>query len=193
MSITSVLFSGVGGQGIILASKVVGRAAFISGLDVKESELHGMAQRGGSVISHVRFGKTVHSPLIPLGKADFYLALEELEGIRYRPLLKPGARVVLNCKQVIPSTVNAERPYPTDVRRRLEEHGFNVVAIDASEIARAVGNMKVENIVLVGALSVFMDFPVETWEQVIRKLVPERYVDVNLSAFRAGREAAGQV
>ena len=190
MTITSVLFSGVGGQGIILASKVVGRCAFSAGLDVKESELHGMAQRGGSVISHVRFGDVVHSPLIPAGKADFYVALEELEGLRYLPFLKPGARIVLNRKQVVPATVTEEVPYPDDVQARLEQQGFAVTAVNAAEIAKQVGNMKVENIILVGALSRFLDFPLETWEAVIRELVPEKYVEVNLNAFRAGREAA---
>jgi indolepyruvate ferredoxin oxidoreductase beta subunit len=190
MAITSVLFSGVGGQGIILASKVVGRCAFFAGLDVKESELHGMAQRGGSVISHVRFGDVVHSPLIPAGKADFYVALEELEGLRYLPFLKQGARIVLNRKQVVPATVTEQVPYPADVQARFEQQGFAVTAVNAAEIAKQVGNMKVENIVLVGALSRFLDFPLETWEAVIRELVPEKYVEVNLNAFRAGREAA---
>jgi len=192
MAITSVLFSGVGGQGIILASKVVGRCAFAAGCDVKESELHGMAQRGGSVISHVRFGDAVHSPLIPQGQADFYVALEELEGLRYRSFLKPGAQIVLNRKQIVPGTVHPEtNPYPDDVRTQLEAAGFRVVGIDAAEIARQVGNMKVENIILVGALSRFLGFPVEMWETVIRELVPEKFVDLNLQAFRAGREAAG--
>ena len=192
MAITSVLLSGVGGQGIILASKVVGRCAFAAGCDVKESELHGMAQRGGSVISHVRFGDVVHSPLIPQGQADFYVALEELEGLRYLSFLKPGALVVLNRKQIVPATVHPEtNPYPDDVMAKLEAGGFQVVGIDAAEIARRVGNMKVENIILVGALSRFLGFPVETWETVIRELVPEKFVALNLQAFHAGREAAG--
>lgn len=191
MAITSVLFSGVGGQGIILASKVVGRCAFSTGYDVKESELHGMAQRGGSVISHVRFGDAVYSPLIPQGQADYYVALEELEGLRYQSFLKPGARVVLNRKQIVPVTVNPEtNPYPDDVRTQLEAGGFRVTCVDAADIARQVGNMKVENIILVGALSRYLDFPIETWEAVIRELVPEKFVDLNLQAFRAGREAA---
>lgn len=191
MAITSVLFSGVGGQGIILASKVVGRCAFHAGLDVKESELHGMAQRGGSVISHVRFGDVVHSPLIPQGSADFYVALEELEGLRYQSFLKPGAQVVLNRKQIVPVTVNPETsPYPDDVKSQLETAGFSVFCIDAAEVARTVGNMKVENIILVGALSRYLPFPVELWESVIRELAPEKFVDVNLQAFRAGRSAA---
>lgn len=193
MTITSVLFSGVGGQGIILASKVVGRCAFAAGCDVKESELHGMAQRGGSVISHVRFGDAVHSPLIPQGKADYYVALEELEGLRYQSFLKPGAHVVLNLRQIVPGTVNPETsPYPENVAAQLESAGFCVASIDAAEIARQVGNMKVENIVLVGALSRYLEFPLELWESVIHELVPEKFIDVNLHAFRAGRDAAEQ-
>jgi indolepyruvate ferredoxin oxidoreductase beta subunit len=191
MAITSVLFSGVGGQGIILASKLLGRCAFAAGLDVKESELHGMAQRGGSVISHVRFGDVVHSPLIPQGCADFYVALEELEGLRYRTFLKPSAQIILNCRQIVPATVDPEKnPYPSDVKAKLQESGFLVTAIDAAEIARQVGNMKVENVILTGALSRYLDFPVETWETVIRELVPHTFVEVNVRAFHAGREAA---
>lgn len=191
MTITSVLFSGVGGQGIILASKVVGRCAFAAGFEVKESELHGMAQRGGSVISHVRFGDAVYSPLIPQGEADYYVALEELEGLRYQSFLKPGARVVLNRRQIVPGTANPETsPYPDDVMAQMESAGFRVTGIDAADIARQVGNMKVENIILVGALSRYLEFPGELWESVIRELVPERFVDVNLQAFRAGRDAA---
>ncbi len=191
MATTSVLFSGVGGQGIILASQVVGRCAFMAGLDVKESELHGMAQRGGSVISHVRFGDVVHSPLIPAGKADFYLALEELEALRYLPFLSPGARIVLNRKQIVPASVTEESPYPEDVQAQLEAEGFSVLCIDASEVAKQVGNMQVENLVLVGALSRYLDFPLAMWEDVIKKMVPEKFIVVNLQAFRAGREYPG--
>lgn len=189
MGITNVLFSGVGGQGIILASKILTQCAFISGYKVKESELHGMAQRGGSVISHVRFGDEVYSPLIRKGRADFLIALEELEGLRYADYLKPAGHVILNQKKVIPSALNPDvAPYPEDVKSRLEAMGFRVDAVNAFEIAGSLGNPKLDNIIVMGMLSPCLPFTIATWETVIRESVPAKTIELNLSAFRTGRE-----
>ena len=192
MAITNVLFSGVGGQGIILASKILTKCAFISGYMVKESELHGMAQRGGSVTSHVRFGEDVYSPLIHKGRADFLVALEELEGLRYAYYLKPDGKVILNQKRIIPSSVNpAVAPYPEDVKAQLEAMGFHVDSVNALEIANNLGNPKVENIIVMGVLSRYMPFPLSVWETVIKESVPAKTIEINLAAFGKGRETTG--
>ncbi|HTZ17839.1 MAG TPA: indolepyruvate oxidoreductase subunit beta [Dissulfurispiraceae bacterium] len=189
MGITSVLFAGVGGQGIILASTVLAKCAFNLGLMVKQSELHGMAQRGGSVISHVRFGKEVYSPLIPKGRADYLVALEELEGLRYNFYLKPGGTIILNKKRVVPPTADpVKNPYPEDVKEQLGMSQFKIVEMDALEIAKNVGNPKVENVIIIGALSTYMeDFPLDAWEQAVRESVPPKTVEINIRAFREGR------
>jgi indolepyruvate ferredoxin oxidoreductase, beta subunit len=189
MSVTSVLFSGVGGQGIVLASAILAKCAFLSGLMVKESELHGMAQRGGSVISHVRFGEEVFSPLIPKGAADFLVALEELEGLRNSYYLKPSATVILNTKRIIPQSVDpSANPYPEDAEKKLVADGFKVVAIDSLAIAKEVGNLKVENVIMVGAFSSYLDFSAEKWEQAISESVPQKTVQINIEAFKKGQE-----
>jgi indolepyruvate ferredoxin oxidoreductase, beta subunit len=189
MGIINVLFSGVGGQGILLASKILAKCAFVSGYMVKESELHGMAQRGGSVTSHVRFGEEVFSPLIPKGKADFLIALEELEGLRYAYYLKPYGKVILNQKRVIPSSLNpAVAPYPEDVQSQLEAMGFHVDTVNAFEIANNLGNPKLENIIVMGILSRYLPFTISTWETVIEGSVPVKTIEINLTAFKKGRE-----
>ncbi|HWR88653.1 MAG TPA: indolepyruvate oxidoreductase subunit beta [Dissulfurispiraceae bacterium] len=194
METMSILFAGVGGQGIVLASKIVAKTAFNAGLMVKESELHGMAQRGGSVISHVRFGSDVHSPLIPRGKADILVALEELEGLRSLPYVKKGGRVIINKKQVMPSSLDAGSPgYPEDVRERFEAMGIAVDSVNALEIAKGLGNLKVENIVIVGLLSRYLPLPLPAWEAAIRESVPPKTIDINMQGFQKGRELfAGQ-
>ncbi|MDH5768427.1 MAG: indolepyruvate oxidoreductase subunit beta [Nitrospirota bacterium] len=189
MEITSVLFAGVGGQGIILASKILAKCAFVSGYMVKESELHGMAQRGGSVTSHVRFGEEVYSPLIHRGKADFLVALEELEGLRYAYYLKSNGKVILNHRRIMPSSINlSSAPYPEDVKSQLESIGFHVDDVNALEIAKNLGNLKVENIILIGMLSLYLPFPLSAWEMVIKESVPVKTIEINLTAFEKGRE-----
>ena len=193
MGITNVLFSGVGGQGIILASKILTKCAFVSGYMVKESELHGMAQRGGSVTSHVRFGEEVYSPLIHKGRADFVVALEELEGLRYAYYLKPAGKVILNQKRIVPSSINpAVAPYPEDVKSQLESMGFHVDSVNALEIATTLGNPKVENIIVMGVLSRHMPFPLAVWETVIKESVPPKTIEINLTAFNKGRDIEGK-
>jgi indolepyruvate ferredoxin oxidoreductase, beta subunit len=191
MGITNVLFAGVGGQGIILASKILTKCAFVSGHMVKESELHGMAQRGGSVTSHVRFGEEVYSPLIHKGKADILVALEELEGLRYAYFLKPDGIVILNQKKVIPSFINASATYPENAESQLDSMGFHVDSVNAFAIANELGNVKLENIIVMGVLSLHLPFIISVWEKVIQESVPPKTIDINLTAFRRGRELAG--
>ncbi|MFB3895089.1 MAG: indolepyruvate oxidoreductase subunit beta [bacterium] len=188
METTSILFSGIGGQGIILASQLVAHLAFSLGFMVKESEVHGMAQRGGSVVSHVRFGKEVYSPLIPKGKADILVAMEELEGLRNIDYLKPTGRVILNTRQVVPSTSSTKTiPYPDNIAKQLATLGYTVTSIDALGIAQKLGNQKIENIILLGALSNYLPFPQEAWEKIITEAVPPKTVTLNLTGFNLGK------
>jgi len=188
MGTVNVLFSGVGGQGIILASMILSKCAFTSGYMVKESELHGMAQRGGSVTSHVRFGEEVYAPLIPRGKADFLVALEELEGLRCVFYLKPDGKVILNRKKVAPPSVIA--PYPEDAELLMKSMGLFVESVNALEIAQDMGNPKVENIIIMGMLSRHLSFSLPAWETVILNSVPVKTIEINLAAFGKGREIA---
>lgn len=160
---------------------------------VKESELHGMAQRGGSVVSHVRFGTEVFSPLIPVGKADFLVAMEELECLRYTYFLKPGSRVVINMRKIQPPHLNPATPYPEDALSLLKTAGFPVDALNALEIAKDAGTPKAENVVLVGALSHYLPFDISVWEQTIRESVPEKFMEINLAAFHKGRNLVSKV
>ena len=188
MNTTSILFAGVGGQGIILASRLLARCAFNAGFMVKESELHGMSQRGGSVTGHVRFGDEVYSPLIPAGKADYMLAMEELEGLRCAFYLKPHGRVVLNKKSIVPSIINPlTAPYPKDVKDKLNGMNLDVDELNAEEIAKNTGNPKVENIVLIGALSVYLPLAAAIWEETINESFPPKFLEINLAAFEKGR------
>ncbi len=192
METISVLFAGVGGQGIVLASKILAKVAFDSGLMVKESELHGMAQRGGSVVSHVRFGKEVNSPLIPLGKADILVSLEELEGLRYIGFLKKDGKIVFNRNITVPSTVRPDTglKYPDDAEERLKNLGYSLIGVDAKAIAKELGNPKVENIAVLGLLSTYLPLTEELWRHTISKSVPPKTLEVNLLAFQRGRDLA---
>lgn len=195
----NIIFCGVGGQGIILASEITSYALIRSGLDVKKSEVHGMAQRGGSVNAHLRYGEKVYSPLIEPGTADTEVAFEMLESIRYLPFLRRGSTVIVNTQRILPAPVSTglER-YPEGIPDLLRERGLSVFPVDAFEAARSVGEMKTVNMVLVGALSLFLPINEEAFLDVIRERVPERFRDVNVAAFRRGMDeirrlkAAGQ-
>ncbi|MCX8028319.1 MAG: indolepyruvate oxidoreductase subunit beta [Thermodesulfovibrionales bacterium] len=190
MDTVSVLFAGVGGQGIVLASKILALSAFLNGMMVKESELHGMAQRGGSVVSHVRFGSKVFSPLIPLGTADILVSLEKLEGLRYLNFLKKDGKVIFNENTTVPSTVNPDTGliYPDDAGDKIKAMNYEIIPINAKEIAKEVGNMKVENIAVLGLLSRYLQIPEDVWKEAISKAVPQKTVEVNLLAFKKGRD-----
>jgi indolepyruvate ferredoxin oxidoreductase beta subunit len=187
------LLAGVGGQGTILASNVLADVALKAGLDVKKSEVHGMAQRGGSVNTHVRWHpERVYSPLIGLGEADFLLVFEEAEALRYAEYLRSDGTAVVNRHTIKPITVTSGGAhYPT------EEELLAVYAeitdrfhlVPGTEVAQELGNARAANVVLLGALSTFLDVPEETWLEIIKTRVPVRYVELNRQAFLKGREA----
>ncbi len=184
----NILFSGVGGQGILLASEITVYALLAAGYDAKKSEVHGMAQRGGSVTAQLRYGKKVYSPLIEPGCVDIQMAFEMMEAVRYLPFLHKGSKVIVNTQKILPPAVaTGQAEYPKDVLQHLIERDIVVVPVDAFDIARDVGEIKTANVVMVGALSAFLPIDPAIYEEVIRTRVPERFRDVNLKAFEAGR------
>ena len=189
MKVTNVLMAGVGGQGIILASGVLAKAAAAAGLEVKKSDVHGMAQRGGSVSSHVRFGDVVYSPLIPEGETDILMASEFLEGLRMLPQVRPGGRVVLSTQRILPPTVSrGEQAYPEDILVRVRERDPRAIHFDCLELARQAGDVRTATVVLLGALSTLLPFPEADWLKRLEEEVPKKAVKVNLVAFGKGRE-----
>ena len=186
MSVTTVMLVGVGGQGTILAADVLAKVAASSGLDVKLSEVHGMSQRGGSVDTLVRFGDHVHSPVIGPGEADHLVAFEVLEAARWLHYVKPDGRLVVSTRMIAPMPVLiGEWGTPAGFQAALACEG--AVLIDADGAACEMGSPRSGNIVLLGALSKGLPFPVETWRDVIAKRVPAKTVEANLAAFERGR------
>ncbi|MFO8059510.1 MAG: indolepyruvate oxidoreductase subunit beta [Bacillota bacterium] len=183
---------GVGGQGIILATDVIATAFLKAGFDVKKSEVHGMAQRGGSVQSHIRIHpERVHSPLIPEGSADVLLALEKMEALRHAGATADDGLIIYSTVEIpTPAMSIAGNPYPRDIDRRLEKLPADLLPADALGLARELGDLRVANTVLVGALSLFTDVPQPAWEEVLSARVPPEAVEVNLRAFAAGRKLA---
>ena len=190
-STINLLLSGVGGQGVVLASYVLSQMAMSEGYDVKQSEVHGMSQRGGSVISHFRFGDEVSSPIIAPGTADILLGFEALESLRYIHWLRPGGMLIYNALRINPSPVAAGlAEYPTDIEGQIAAAWANTRAVNANALAEEAGTIKAANVVMLGAVSNALPFAAEGWENVIRQVVPPKTVDVNLKAFRLGVSAA---
>ncbi len=188
----NVLIVGVGGQGIILASDVLGRVAAAHGYDVKKNEIHGMAQRGGSVSSHVRFGKTVYSPIIKMGEADVLLSFEQIETLRYFPFLSEKGKVIVNDQKILPPAVfTGKQEYPADVLTRIKEKVSDAVVVNGDEVAKKIGNPRVVNVIFLGVLSKYLDIPVEVWEKVLKESLKPKLVDINIKAFHEGRSLAG--
>jgi indolepyruvate ferredoxin oxidoreductase beta subunit len=186
----NILFSGVGGQGILLASEITAYSLLLAGYDAKKSEVHGMAQRGGSVTAQLRYGKKVWSPLIEPGCADIQVAFEMMEAVRYITSLHKGSTVIVNTQRILPPAVaTGQTAYPEKILDHLTALGVRVVQVDAFDLAREVGEARTANVVMVGALSVFLPVAAAIYEEVISTRVPERFRDVNLKAFRAGRKA----
>ncbi len=189
MTVTNVLIVGVGGQGIIVAGEALAKAAMISGLDVKKSDVHGMAQRGGSVMSHVRFGEKVYSPLIPDKEADFLMATERLEALRWLPFVREGSRLVVSTQAIAPPDVTrGVKKYPEDIMDKLKAADPSMVSFDCLETAKEVGNPRTATVVLLGALSTCLDFTEDIWENALKEAVPKKVMDVNMKAFEAGRK-----
>ncbi|ORJ59241.1 indolepyruvate oxidoreductase subunit beta [Geothermobacter hydrogeniphilus] len=190
MPIFNIVIAGVGGQGVLMASKVLAESALAGGLDVKQNEVHGMAQRGGSVISFVRMGEKVASPVVMPGTADLLISFEPLEALRYLHYLKPGGRLVYNQVSINPSTVAAGLAvYPDDVEEQIAAACDNALGVDALAIAREAGNGKAVNMVMVG--TVLKDLPVteEVITEVVKQVSKEKGVEVNLRALAGGAAA----
>lgn len=185
--IMNVLMTGVGGQGTLLTSRIIAQVAVDLGHDVKVTEVHGMAQRGGSVVSEVRYGEKVYSPTIPKGEADVLLAFEKLEAARWLDYLKPDGIVIINDERVDPLPVmSGKMKYPEDIIDRIAQFKPKTTVANATQTAIECGNVKAANVVLVGILSKVIDLPPERVEAAIRDLVPAKALDVNLAAFRRG-------
>ena len=185
----NILFSGVGGQGILLASELTAYAQLEAGFDVKKSEVHGMAQRGGSVVAHLRYGEKIYSPLIEPGKADIQVAFEEMEAARYLPYLHKDSAVVVNTQRILPPAVaTGLAEYPDNMLDELKDRGINVVAVDAFSVAKEIGELRTANVVMVGAMSNFLAVSPQIFLDVIDKKVKEQFREVNKKAFAAGRE-----
>ena len=188
-AVTNVLLAGVGGQGVLLGSEVLAEVASLAGFAVKKSEVHGMAQRGGSVVSHLRFGAEVFSPLISRGAADYLVSFERLETLRYLDFLHAGSVVLVNNQQIVPLPVAVGKAvYPTDIEARLQATGVRACFVDGHAIALAAGNAKAVNAVILGALSSIMSFAPALWEEALRHQLPARLRDLNLRAFALGRK-----
>lgn len=190
MAVTNVLIAGVGGQGVILSSELLALAALADGRDVKQGEFHGVAQRGGAVFSHIRFGDRVHSPLAALRQVDYFLALERLEALRYAHFVKPGGTIILNDHKVEPVRMADTRPYPDEGIDFLGQKGFNVVVVPATAKAIEIGNYRAANVILLGTLAAHLDIPQEIWEKTLQERIPGRLLALNQTAFAVGRELA---
>ena len=187
MSVTSIMIVGVGGQGSLLASKLLGRLLLNEGYDVKVSEVHGMSQRGGSVETYVRFGEKVYSPIIAKGEADYIVSFEKLEAARYAACLKKDGTVIVNTQQIDPMPViTGAAVYPEQILDELMAKGIKIDAIDALALAEAAGSSKAVNIVLMGRLARFFSIPQEKWLAAIEQSVAPKFVEMNKKAFLSG-------
>ena len=190
METKNIMIVGVGGQGTLLASKLLGRLLLGKGYDVKVSEVHGMSQRGGSVVTYVRWGEKVFSPIIDRGQADCILSFELLEAARYTEYLKPEGRIIVNSQQINPMPVIAGMAeYPENLEQTMKAAGINVDALDALSLAQEAGSSKAVNLVLMGRLSRHFDFTQEEWMEAIEQSVPPKFLEMNKKAFELGRSA----
>ena len=189
METKNIMIVGVGGQGSLLASKLLGHLLLSRGYDVKVSEVHGMSQRGGSVVTFVRFGDRVYSPVVDRGEADFIVSFEKLEAARWLSHLKKGGRVVVNTQEIEPMPViTGLAQYPQDLVEKMRAQGAQVDALDCLSLAEQAGSAKAVNIVLMGRLSrYFPDIPEQAWQEAITACVPEKYLELNRRAFALGR------
>ena len=185
----NLLFAGVGGQGVLLVAELAARAAIHAGFDAKKTEVHGAAQRGGSVVSHVRFASKVYSPLTPAGEVDILVALEKLEGLRWASFVRPSGLIILNEEERVPAQLT-DKPveYPRQIDTLLIGKGFQTVLINATEIATSLGNYRAANIVLLGAIADAAGIPMDSWMAVIRQHLPPKILELNINAFENGIE-----
>lgn len=186
----NIMIVGVGGQGSLLASKTLGYLLLNEGYDVKVSEVHGMSQRGGSVVTYVRYGDKVYSPVIDEGEADVIVSFELMEAARYMKYLKKDGQIVTNTQQIdpMPVVMGAEK-YPEDLIGKMKEKGVKVDALDCLKLAEEAGNIKAVNVVLLGRLSHYFDISEESWQKALEANVPSKLLDINRKAFELGRSA----
>jgi indolepyruvate ferredoxin oxidoreductase beta subunit len=186
----NVVLAGVGGQGILLSSDILCLVGMAVGYDVKKTDVHGMSQRGGSVISHVRLAEQVFSPIVPVGSADYLLAFEKLEACRWAHYLRPGGVVVANDEAIPTLALESRIPYPDDdaIQTMLSAHADRVQIVPAGALAAQLGNSRVTNVILLGTLSCSLDIPAEVWLRAIEDRVPPKARDLNRRAFLAGQE-----
>ncbi len=188
METKNIMIVGVGGQGSLLASKLLGNLLMTAGYDVKVSEVHGMSQRGGSVVTYVRYGDKVYSPIIDKGEADIIISFELLEAARWVEYLKEGGTIVVNTQEIMPMPViSGNAKYPENLVEKIKALGINIVAFDALSLAQEAGSSKAVNIVLMGAVSRFFDFKDEDWQGAIDRCVPPKFLELNKKAFEKGR------
>ena len=190
MKTKNIMIVGVGGQGSLLASKLLGHLLMSQGYDVKVSEVHGMSQRGGSVVTYVRYGDKVYSPVIDKGEADYIVSFEILEAARWLPYLRPDGQIVTNTQQMDPMPViTGAASYPEDLVEKMRAAGAKVDALDCLKLAREAGSVKAVNIVLLGRLSKYFDLPVESWMASLEANVPPKFLEMNKKAFMLGVNA----
>ena len=188
MKTKNIMIVGVGGQGTLLASKLLGRLLLTKGYDVKVSEVHGMSQRGGSVVTYVRYGEKVYSPVVDKGEADFIISFEMLEAARWVEYLKKGGTIVTNTQQINPMPViTGAAEYPENLSTKIADMGINIEAFDALSLAEEAGTSKAVNLVLLGRISKYFDFTDEEWMDAIEKSVPAKFLELNKKAFSLGK------
>lgn len=186
----NIMIVGVGGQGSLLASKMLGQLLLSQGYDVKVSEVHGMSQRGGSVVTYVRYGEKVYSPIIDKGTADFIISFEKLEAARWVPYLKKGGKIIMSTQEIDPMPVIiGAAQYPENLVEKMQAAGADVDAIEALDLALQAGSSKAVNLVLMGRLSKYFDATEEAWMEALEACVPPKFLELNKKAFALGRDA----
>lgn len=193
METRSIMIVGVGGQGSLLASRLLGNVLLAKGYDVKVSEVHGMSQRGGSVVTYVKYGDEVHSPVIEKGEADVIISFELLEAARWVPYLKNGGKLITSTQQLDPMPViTGAAEYPADIVAKLKNMGITVTAVNALALAEQAGNAKASNVVLMGVVASQTDFDDKLWQNAIEQCVPAKFLELNKTAFELGKKASVQ-
>ncbi|MBR1750216.1 MAG: indolepyruvate oxidoreductase subunit beta [Ruminococcus sp.] len=191
METKSIMIVGVGGQGSLLASRIIGNVLLEQGFDVKLSEVHGMSQRGGSVVTYVKYGDKVYSPVVQKGEADIIISFEQLEAARYVEFLKKGGHIVTSTQSIDPMPViTGAAVYPEDIINKLKAKDIDVTAVDALTLAEQAGTSKASNVVLMGVVSKKMDFDRSVWEKALETCVPAKFLELNKKAFELGEQAA---
>ncbi|MGN0677101.1 MAG: indolepyruvate oxidoreductase subunit beta [Ruminococcus sp.] len=187
MDTKSVMIVGVGGQGSLLASRILGNVLLNQGFDVKVSEVHGMSQRGGSVVTYVKYGKKVYSPVIEKGEADIIISFEELESARWIPYLKKGGHLITSVQKIDPMPViTGNMEYPEDIDGKIKNLGIDIISVDALGLAEQAGTAKASNVVLMGVLSTKMGFDESVWQNALEQCVPSKFLELNKKAFALG-------